>query len=150
MTRLGLSLAVLMSLIPAIAVHAADTPPAAESGSAPAMASEAAPAASSVTTPDAMQPAAPSEESQPNPDMSSPAPASVSSLPTRGMDMANVEHIYGEPLEKLAPVPSKGTPHHPPITRWVYPSFVVYFEYNHVVHAVMKAHPFQDSGNHHK
>ena len=57
--------------------------------------------------------------------------------------MANVEHIYGAPLQKLAPVPAKGTPHHPPITRWVYPTFVVYFEYNHVVHSVIKAHPFK-------
>ncbi|MGH8369439.1 MAG: hypothetical protein ACRESC_00525 [Gammaproteobacteria bacterium] len=59
--------------------------------------------------------------------------------------MANVEHIYGTPLEKLAPVPAKGTPKHPPITRWEYPTFVVYFEYNHVVHAVAKAHPFKDT-----
>lgn len=24
----------------------------------------------------------------------------------------------------------------PPITRWVYPDFVVFFEYSHVIHAV--------------
>jgi hypothetical protein len=24
----------------------------------------------------------------------------------------------------------------PPITRWVFPTFVVYFEYQHVIHAV--------------
>ena len=74
----------------------------------------------------------------------SAAQTAPSSLPTRGMDMANVEHIYGSPVQKLAPVPAKGTPHHPPITRWVYPTFVVYFEYNHVIHAVTKAHPFKN------
>jgi hypothetical protein len=74
------------------------------------------------------------------------APSAPATLPSRGMDMANVEHIYGAPLQKLPPVPEKGTPKHPPITRWIYPTFVVYFEYNHVVHAVIKAHPFNNNG----
>ncbi|HET7650765.1 MAG TPA: hypothetical protein VFL15_08725 [Gammaproteobacteria bacterium] len=119
MTRAGLSLLVLAGLTPGIAVSAADVP---------AAATVAAPAATSA-------PAAAAEET-------STAPAT---LPTRGMDMANVEHIYGAPLQKLPPVPEKGTPKHPPITRWVYPTFVVYFEYNHVVHAVIKAHPFKNN-----
>lgn len=116
MTRFGPSLLVLIGLLPGIAVSAATTPPAATT---------AAPSAASMVMP-------------------SPAEA-VATLPTRGMDMANVEHIYGAPLEKLPPVPAKGSPHHPPITRWIYPTFVVYFEYDHVVHAVIKAHPFKNN-----
>ena len=56
--------------------------------------------------------------------------------PIRGMDMANVEHIFGAPDEKQAPVGK------PPISRWDYPSYVVYFEYNKVLHTVLKSAPF--------
>jgi len=52
--------------------------------------------------------------------------------PTRGMTMSEVESQFGAPREKY---PAVGQP---PITRWVYPGFVVYFEYDHVVHAVRK------------
>lgn len=55
------------------------------------------------------------------------------------MNMENVEHIFGTPLEKQEAVGK------PPITRWVYPDYVVYFEYNLVLHTVMKAAPFSDS-----
>jgi hypothetical protein len=55
------------------------------------------------------------------------------------MDMANVEHIFGTPLEKQDAVGK------PPITRWVYSDYIVYFEYNKVLHTVMKAGPFADS-----
>jgi hypothetical protein len=61
------------------------------------------------------------------------------SLPVRGMNMENVEHIFGTPVEKKAAVGK------PPITAWVYPDYVVYFEYNLVLHAVMKDSPFADS-----
>lgn len=61
--------------------------------------------------------------------------------------MANVEHIFGAPQEKLPAVPDPGTKLHPPITRWIYPGYVVYFEYNYVVHTVLKKHPFADSGH---
>ena len=57
-------------------------------------------------------------------------------IPVRGMDMANVEHIFGTPLEKQDAVGK------PPITRWVYSDYIVYFEYNKVLHTVMKAAPF--------
>ncbi|MFI4920436.1 MAG: hypothetical protein ACHQAZ_02210 [Gammaproteobacteria bacterium] len=60
-------------------------------------------------------------------------------MPVRGMDMANVEHIFGTPLEKQ---PAVGKP---PITRWDYSDYVVYFEYNKVLHTVMKSGPFADS-----
>jgi hypothetical protein len=52
--------------------------------------------------------------------------------PTRGTSMAEVEARFGAPAERYAAVGQ------PPITRWVYPSFVVFFEYSHVVHAVAR------------
>lgn len=58
-----------------------------------------------------------------------PVQSSVAS-PARGTSMALVEARFGAPVERYAPVGQ------PPITRWVYPSFVVFFEYSHVVHAV--------------
>jgi hypothetical protein len=59
------------------------------------------------------------------PSAQAPAPT-----PSRGMSMAQVEQRFGSPTERFAPVGQ------PPITRWVYPGFVVYFEHQHVVHAV--------------
>ena len=59
-----------------------------------------------------------------------PADEARAVLPTRGTSMAQVEARFGAPAERYAAVGQ------PPITRWVYPSFVVYFEYQHVVHAV--------------
>jgi hypothetical protein len=57
------------------------------------------------------------------------APATVE-RPTRGMSMKSVEARFGAPIKRYEPVG------HPPITRWEYPHFVVYFEYQHVIHAV--------------
>ncbi len=51
-------------------------------------------------------------------------------IPSRGMTMAQVEQRYGAPTNRIAAIGQ------PPIARWVYPSFVVYFEYNLVIHAV--------------
>jgi len=51
--------------------------------------------------------------------------------PTRGMSMSAVLKHYGEPTSKS---PAVGEP---PITRWTYPSFVVFFEHNIVLHAVI-------------
>jgi len=59
-----------------------------------------------------------------------PASAEATGTPGRGLSMAQVEQKFGAPAER---VPAVG---HPPITRWVYPGFVVYFEYDHVVHTV--------------
>ena len=50
--------------------------------------------------------------------------------PTRGMTMAEVTARFGEPTAKSAAVGK------PPITRWEYPGYTVFFEYDHVVHAV--------------
>jgi hypothetical protein len=61
-------------------------------------------------------------------------------LPQRGLTMAQVEHRYGAPLQKLD---TRGgdTPRHPPINRWVYAGYTVYFERNRVIHAVINPPP---------
>jgi len=53
-------------------------------------------------------------------------------LPTRGMTMRQVEEQFGPPQEKRPPVGD------PPITRWIYADYTVYFEYQYVIHAVLK------------
>jgi hypothetical protein len=64
-------------------------------------------------------------------------------LPARGQSMSQVETKFGAPQHKKAPIAGPNdTKHNPPITRWVYPSFSVYFEHSHVVDAVAnKASP---------
>jgi hypothetical protein len=57
---------------------------------------------------------------------------SASLRPGRGMSMERVEATFGTPTDKHAAVGE------PPITRWDYPGFVVYFEYQLVVHAVAR------------
>ena len=51
--------------------------------------------------------------------------------PTRGMSMGEVTTKFGVPVTK---VPAVGNP---PISRWEYPGFVVYFEHEHVIHSVI-------------
>ncbi|MCC5861932.1 MAG: hypothetical protein JJT93_08505 [Gammaproteobacteria bacterium] len=51
--------------------------------------------------------------------------------PRRGMSMAAVERQFGEPLART---PAVGQP---PITRWEYPGFIVFFEYELVLHAAL-------------
>lgn len=60
------------------------------------------------------------------------AQATAGERPARGMSMAKVEAKWGTPAAKDAAVGQ------PPITRWEYPGFVVYFEYDHVIHAVTR------------
>lgn len=57
-------------------------------------------------------------------------------LPQRGRTMSQVEARFGAPMEKRGPV-GGDRPQHPPITRWVYPQFSVYFEHQHVIDAVL-------------
>ncbi|HEX5420716.1 MAG TPA: hypothetical protein VFY39_12015 [Gammaproteobacteria bacterium] len=64
--------------------------------------------------------------------------ATASSRPSGGMTMKNVEAKFGMPTKKHAAVGK------PPITRWDYPGFSVYFEYQYVIHAV-PAHAAPDS-----
>ncbi len=63
-------------------------------------------------------------------------PASTSATagtPSRGMSMEKVEAAFGAPTNRDAAVGQ------PPITRWEYPAYVVYFENNIVLHTVVKS-----------
>jgi hypothetical protein len=51
--------------------------------------------------------------------------------PSRGMTMTQVASKFGAPVSKVAAVGN------PPISRWEYPGFVVYFEHDHVIHSVV-------------
>lgn len=51
--------------------------------------------------------------------------------PTQGMSMMEVEQKFGMPEQKFAAVGE------PPITRWQYANFIVYFEHNSVIHSVV-------------
>lgn len=53
--------------------------------------------------------------------------------PKRGMSMKQVENQYGKAI-KVHPATGK-----PPITRWDYPTFSVYFESNSVIHSVSRS-----------
>ena len=65
-----------------------------------------------------------------------PAPGSSADTPASGMSMETVEAKYGAPTRRV-PAIGGGTAAQPPITRWEYPGFVVYFEHNLVVHTVV-------------
>ncbi len=60
----------------------------------------------------------------------SKAAASAGERPRRGMTMDQVTAGWGEPRARQAAVGD------PPITRWDYADFVVFFEYSRVIHAV--------------
>jgi hypothetical protein len=51
--------------------------------------------------------------------------------PQRGSSMTAVEAKFGAPANKSSPVGN------PPITKWFYPNFVVVFENDKVLHAVV-------------
>lgn len=57
---------------------------------------------------------------------------SSSLRPSSGADMDSVEADFGMPTERFQPVGD------PPITRWEYPGFVVYFEHDRVIHSVIR------------
>ena len=61
-----------------------------------------------------------------------------SDLPRRGLSMSQVEQRYGAPIEKLATA-GGDAPRHPPINRWRYNGYTVYFERNRVIHSVVDA-----------
>lgn len=56
----------------------------------------------------------------------------ASSRPRAGMSMTAVESSFGAPVERRAAIGE------PPITRWDYPQFSVYFEHDRVIHAVAR------------
>ena len=59
--------------------------------------------------------------------------------PTRGITMDQVKAKFGEPDAVTGPVGD------PPITTWVYPEFSVYFEYDKVLHSVMKRDQMEEA-----
>lgn len=61
-----------------------------------------------------------------------PSGAALTERPKRGMSMETVESKWGQPDTK------RGSVGDPPIARWEYANFVVYFEYSNVIHAVRK------------
>lgn len=65
----------------------------------------------------------------------SQADRSQISLPANGMSEDSVRNRWAPPPEHQRP--SRRTP---PISQWHYQDFVVYFEGNRVIHAVVKQH----------
>ncbi|NIR30556.1 MAG: hypothetical protein GWN84_14850 [Gammaproteobacteria bacterium] len=59
--------------------------------------------------------------------------------PSGGMKMQEVVERFGEPRSRLSAVGD------PPITRWVYDDFTVYFEYEYTITTVV--HRQQAAGN---
>ncbi len=76
------------------------------------------------------------QDENPPPEMtdleSQPAEVISITLPGKGMTKDSVEERFGSPADKIEAVGE------PPISRWLYGSFIVYFEYDHVIHAVNK------------
>ena len=60
------------------------------------------------------------------------SPGSDSARPSRGMTQAAVEARFGIPNRRVAAVGD------PPISQWEYSGYIVYFEYDRVIHAVAK------------
>lgn len=89
-----------------------------------------APAAAEGSATPVEAPAAPAESTPAaTPPATTGGPVSVR-MPGRGMTMEQVEAKFGSPREKH---PEVGDP---PIIRWDYPDFSVYFEYQYVINAV--------------
>jgi hypothetical protein len=65
--------------------------------------------------------------------------------PSRGMTMDAVVARFGEPASRLAAV-GGNRPQHPPITRWIYGDFIVYFEHDKVIDAVPNRSTAQEQG----
>ena len=53
-------------------------------------------------------------------------------LPRTGMSQSSVRNGWGNPIRMSGPVGN------PPISQWHYADFVVYFEADRVIHAVLK------------
>jgi hypothetical protein len=71
-----------------------------------------------------------------NLDMATGDPAvTVPERPARGSSMSVVESRFGAPATRHAAVGA------PPITRWDYPQFSVFFEHDKVLHAVVVRPP---------
>lgn len=71
----------------------------------------------------------------------------TAALPSRGTTMSQVEARFGAPIKKYPAIHGPNNhKHNPPITRWSYPNFNVYFEYSHVVDAVLDRASPQEIG----
>lgn len=57
--------------------------------------------------------------------------ANTKPLPSRGATMASVQSAFGEPTSTKAAVGE------PPISRWTYPGYTVYFEHDRVINTVL-------------
>jgi hypothetical protein len=71
------------------------------------------------------------EEVPPAEDVDAPTRDVTREVPVRGMSMANVRNAFGEPQEEH---PAVGEP---PITRWDYDGYSVFFEFDKVLHSVV-------------
>lgn len=52
-------------------------------------------------------------------------------MPARGITMDQVKAQYGAPIQMVSPVGN------PPISRWIYDGYVVFFEYQRVLHSLV-------------
>lgn len=66
------------------------------------------------------------------PVMSQAERSTQANLPRTGMSQSSVRNSWGSPLQTTGPVGD------PPISQWHYEGFVVYFEGDRVIHAVLK------------
>jgi len=62
-------------------------------------------------------------------------------LPENGMTTSEVEQRYGRPNERRAPVGE------PPISRWLYDDYSVYFEHDLVIESVLNRGAVLSAGN---
>lgn len=60
--------------------------------------------------------------------------------PHRGLSMTDVRQQYGDPVTEYPTVSANGGPYQPPITRWDYDKYSVFFERDVVIDAVVH-HP---------
>lgn len=66
--------------------------------------------------------------------------SSAVDTPRSGMNMDSVRAKYGNPVQEYPTVSTSGGPLQPPITRWDYTGYSVFFENDVVVHSVVH-HP---------
>lgn len=60
--------------------------------------------------------------------------------PRRGLTMTDVRQHYGSPVTEYPTVSVNGGPYQPPITRWDYDQYSVFFEHDVVIRSVVH-HP---------